>query len=99
MDENVAPPVVRLDKAVATLAIEELDRNAHRHGEGSLSQLLHRRPPRRSGSAGHSQSGKGVFGTRRHSVPPAPLGAERQSQQENLDQSRARWKEAMGAGP
>src|SRR5215813_1053803 len=97
VDEDVTSAIVRLDETVAALAIEELDRTAHRHGEVSLSQLLHRRPPRRSGSAGHSQSGKGAFGTRRHSVPPAPLGAERQSQQENLDQMRARWKGACTA--
>src|SRR6266508_1767799 len=31
--EHVAPPVIRLDEAVAALGIEELDRTCHRHRE------------------------------------------------------------------
>ena len=71
--EHVASAVVRLDEAVAALAIEELDRTAMAIGKLLSPWLLRRRPPRRGGSAGHSQTGKASAFTA-SVTPPAPTG-------------------------
>ena len=71
--EHVAPAVVRLDEAVAALGIEELDRTGHCHRETPLPVVARRRPPRRDGSAGHSQAGK-ASAVPASVTPPAPTG-------------------------
>src|ERR1043166_2143520 len=79
--EHVASTIVGFDEAVAPLAVEELDGPAHCHWEAPFPNIPPRRPMWRGGSAGHSQSGKGI-GRKRASVTSAGphREAERQSQ-------------------
>src|SRR5580658_3294167 len=49
MHENISPTVVRFDKPITTLAVEEFDRTGHCHRETPSPRLLRRRPRRRDG--------------------------------------------------
>src|SRR5947209_11374542 len=95
--EHVATAVVRLDETVAALAVEEVDRTAHGHREAPFPNALRRRPPRRGGSAGHSQTGKGIGREGLSHLRRPPMEAERRSQQLGSKPTPSRWKEANAA--
>src|SRR6185295_6705407 len=79
--EHVATAVVRLDEAVATLRVEELDDTTLRHREAPLPQCCSTTGPR--GAAARPdihQTGKGVGSSAAVISAGPPREAERQSQ-------------------
>src|SRR5262249_21116233 len=98
VNEHVAPTVVWLDEAVATLTIEKLDRTGLSHREAPYPQRsLRCRPPRHGSSAQHSQSGIASAQRPRSLRRPPPREAERQSQRSQVDQNMAKLERGGGS--
>src|ERR1051326_4995440 len=93
--EHVAPPIVRLDEAVAALAVEELDRIGHCHREAPFPNVAS--PPGPHGAAArpdiHKRGKASAANSLSHLRRP-PLEAERRSQHLGSKPTPPRWKEA-----
>src|SRR5262245_12893089 len=94
VNEHVAPAIIRLDKAVPPLAVEEFYDTRLCHRENS-SPHCSAAGPTHGGSTGHSQSGK-ASATTASVTPPAPTGGGTSLPAWNYTPTGGLWKEPRG---